>query len=275
MNRTLPLDKLPKDLLEKLRRANGAFAARYPGDSGARQPVHVVYGGAHRFKAKTPQRMGELALATIRDYAPDAKSFAAAVGLPASSPLIEPVFTRVMDKLQREPVEDFRVDFEDGYGTRPDAEEDGHAVQVASEIARGLKEGTLSPFIGIRIKPLSEEARARSFRTVDIFLTELAQQAGGRFPGLIITLPKVTVPEQVEALAALLELAESQLRIQAGSLPAQIGLVEGDVVGKINGYPMTTVEEALRAYTSLRNESQISVDLTRNGQPVTLSYAIR
>ncbi len=27
----------------------------------------------------------------------------------------------------REPVEDFRIDFEDGYGIRPDAEEDGHA----------------------------------------------------------------------------------------------------------------------------------------------------
>ena len=35
---------------------------------------------------------------------------------------------RVVDKLKREPIEDYRLDFEDGYGTRPDAEEDGHAA---------------------------------------------------------------------------------------------------------------------------------------------------
>ena len=38
------------------------------------------------------------------------------------------IYRRVTEKLQREPVEDFRIDFEDGYGNRPDDEEDGHAV---------------------------------------------------------------------------------------------------------------------------------------------------
>ena len=215
-------DKLPSGLLEKLRQANAAHAARYPGEPAPRQPVHVVYGGAHLFKASTVQRMGQLALSAVREYAPSPASFAAAVGLPASSPLAEPVFTRTLEKLRREPVEDFRIDFEDGYGTRPDAEEDGHAVQVATELARGLREGTLPPFIGIRIKPLTEEMRARSFRTLEVCLTALAQQARDRFPYLIVTLPKVTVPEQVEALTALLELLESELRIPGGSLKMEL-----------------------------------------------------
>ena len=34
---------------------------------------------------------------------------------------------RMLAKLDREPVEDYRIDFEDGYGVRPDAEEDEHA----------------------------------------------------------------------------------------------------------------------------------------------------
>ncbi|HEX4802978.1 MAG TPA: phosphoenolpyruvate kinase [Myxococcaceae bacterium] len=215
-------DKLPSGVLEKLRRANHALTARYPGEPASRQPVHVVYGGAHLFKANTVQRMGELALSAVREHAPDPAAFAAAVGLPPSSALAEPVFTRTLEKLRREPVEDFRIDFEDGYGTRPDAEEDGHAVQVATELSRGLREGTLPPFIGIRIKPLTEEMRARSFRTLDVCLTALAQQAGDRFPNLIVTLPKVTVPEQVELLTALLELLESELRIPGGSLKMEL-----------------------------------------------------
>jgi len=81
----------------------------------------------------------------------------------------------VIEKLESEPVEDFRIDFEDGYGNRPDDEEDGHAVAAAAETAEGSKKGTLPPFIGIRIKPFNEELRARSFRTLDIFVSTLAE----------------------------------------------------------------------------------------------------
>ena len=149
MMTSLHQDKLPSGLLEKLRQANAAHAARYPGEPASRQPVHVVYGGAHLFKENTVQRMGQLALSAVREYAPAPASFAEALGLPAGSPLAEPVFTRTLEKLRREPVEDFRIDFEDGYGTRPDAEEDGHAMQVATELARGLREGTLPPLLQI------------------------------------------------------------------------------------------------------------------------------
>ncbi|MFQ5723653.1 MAG: hypothetical protein ACE5G6_04105, partial [Terriglobia bacterium] len=34
----------------QLQKGHAAFARRYPGESGRRQPVHTVYGGAHLFR---------------------------------------------------------------------------------------------------------------------------------------------------------------------------------------------------------------------------------
>ncbi len=129
------------------------------------------------------------------------------------------VYGRVLEKLRREPVEDFRIDFEDGYGNRPDAEEDGHAKLAAEEVARGFAEGLLPPFIGIRIKPFSPELRDRSMRTLDIFVSTLCEATGGRLPGnFVVTLPKVVIPEQPAALAHLLEAMEPALGLEKGSL---------------------------------------------------------
>src|SRR4051812_48822556 len=101
------------------------FNKRFPGAAGDRQPVHTVYGGAHLFKFDTAKKLGEVALRFVDEYGRDAHSFAAAIG--TSEKLASRVWDRVIEKLKREPVEDFRIDFEDGYGNRPDAEEDGHA----------------------------------------------------------------------------------------------------------------------------------------------------
>ena len=101
----------------------------------------------------------------------------------------------IVEKLRREPVEDFRIDFEDGYGNRPDAEEDGHAASAAREVAAGLKAGTLPPFIGIRIKPLSKELHRRSLRTLDIFVTTLVGATRGKLPpNFVVTIPKLMSP---------------------------------------------------------------------------------
>jgi citrate lyase beta subunit len=115
------------------------------------------------------------------------------------------IYNRVNEKLRREPVEDFRIDFEDGYGNRPDSEEDGHAASAAYEVAEGNKRNSLPPFIGIRIKPLNEELRTRSIRTLDIFVSTLAELTRGSLPeNFVITLPKITNAEQVSALVELL-----------------------------------------------------------------------
>src|SRR5207253_1997914 len=143
---------------------------RYPGESERRQAVHTVYGGAHLFKADSAQKLGEVALLSLREYAPDAGVLAEALGMQVSADLARKIYDRIVDKLEREPVEDFRLDFEDGYGNRPDDEEDRHAGSSALEVARGMREGSLPPFIGIRIKPLNEDLRVRSVRTLDIFV---------------------------------------------------------------------------------------------------------
>src|SRR5262245_55735534 len=148
MNTTLSEQSM-LDLTSRLKTALQPHIASYPGESGRRQPVHTVYGGAHLFKADTAGRLGGLAVRSFEAYALDAATFASVLGIPAA--LADTIHERVREKITREAVEDFRIDFEDGYGTRPDAEEDGHAAAAARETARGLADGTLPPFIGIRI----------------------------------------------------------------------------------------------------------------------------
>ncbi|HEX5723955.1 MAG TPA: hypothetical protein VFX98_00740, partial [Longimicrobiaceae bacterium] len=172
-------------------------------------------------RADSAARLGAVALRALEEHAPDAATLARAVGMDGA--LAERVYPRVLEKLRREPVEDFRIDFEDGYGNRPDAEEDGHAESIARELAKGLEAGTLPPFTGIRVKPFSEELRARSLRTLDIFVSTLAEAAGGRLPpNFVVTLPKITLPEQVEFLVDLLEMLERNLGLGGGSLRFEV-----------------------------------------------------
>lgn len=227
-----------RELSEALRKANEEYNSHYPGDLGMRQPVHTVYGGAHLFKSDSKNRLGSLARRALDQFAPDAIIFAQALELPGAdelsledssseheSPSNKPtwlahtIYERVKEKLRREPVEDFRIDFEDGYGNRPDTEEDGHAESAAWEVAEGKAHGTLSPFIGIRIKPFNEELRARSFRTLDIFVSTLAEKTEGQLPdNFVITLPKITIPAQVATLVNLLGKLERQNGLPDGSL---------------------------------------------------------
>jgi citrate lyase beta subunit len=237
------------ELTGPLRQANEEFSRHYPGETGRRQPVHTVYGGAHLFKSDSARRLGSLARRSLDQFAPDFLTFASAIDLPGAHELPETVeeanelvsflrneperarkekkaawlaytiYRRVTEKLQREPVEDFRIDFEDGYGNRPDDEEDGHAVSAAEETAVGGKNDALPPFIGIRIKPFNEELRARSIRTLDIFISTLVERNQGQLPeNFVVTLPKITIPEQVSTLAALLAQLEKQLGLDDGSL---------------------------------------------------------
>jgi citrate lyase beta subunit len=213
-----------RPILTALRKANAAVASRYPGDSGGRQPVHTVYGGAHLFKAESAARMGAIALAALDEYAPDAAALANVLGLPPDRAALAPTIrSRVVEKLTREPVEDYRLDFEDGYGIRADAEEDGHARSAAEEVASGLKAGSLPPFVGIRIKPLSKELHARSLRTLDLFVTALVRATKGRLPpNFVVTVPKLMTPGHVAAVARTCAALEKQLRLPQQSLALEL-----------------------------------------------------
>lgn len=230
------------DVLKTLAAGNSLHARRFPGDSNARQPVHTVYGGAHLFKSNTPAKLGELALKSLSKFAPDAASFSAAVGM--DERLSAAVYERMVEKLKREPVEDYRIDFEDGYGHRTDAEEDGHAVAAAKEAAKGLAEKTLPPFFGIRIKSLSNETAARSARTLGLFLEELVR--GGPLPPLIVTLPKVLHPGQPAALHALLSAFELKHALPAGAIKCELMIESPQAILAFDGaVPLRALADAL------------------------------
>jgi len=189
--------------------------------SHRRQPIHVVYGGAHLFKADTAARLGATALRVFKEHAPDPDVLGAVLGLtPASAARVH---AQVLEKLQREPVEDFRLDFEDGYGNRPDAEEDGHAESAAVEVATGAANGTLPAFVGIRIKNLGDELRERALRTTHLFLERLLNETGGRIPAnFVVTLPKITQEGQVGRLVEAFATIETTHRLPPGTLRMEL-----------------------------------------------------
>src|SRR5258705_8853001 len=237
-----------ESLLNILQTANLEFQKKYPGDKPDRQPVHTVYGGANLFKADTCKKMGNIALKSLQTYAPnfvvlaDVLQFEGFLNLPSSEKKIEKlvrkldrmsekerkknpawlsysVYNKIVKKLKKEAVEDFRIDFEDGFGNRPDEEEDATALHVAKELAKGMKNKTISPFIGIRIKPFTEDLKYRGVRTLDIFLTTLLETTKGRLPdNFVVMLPKVTIPEQVTTLVRLFEIIEKENDLKPGTL---------------------------------------------------------
>ncbi|WP_369227357.1 aldolase/citrate lyase family protein [Streptomyces sp. R39] len=208
-----------KEISASLAPVDAELERRYPGDPGTRQPVHTVYVPGDAFTAGTIRSWGDQALAALDEHAPDAAAFAAVLGLPEA--LAGPVHSRVRAKLEREPVEDLRVDFEDGYGPRPDAEEDETAARAARLIAEAYAEGTAAPYMGIRMKCMEAAVRDRGIRTLDIFLTGL-MAAGGLPRGLVLTLPKVTYPEQVTAMVRLLEAFEETHGLRPGRIGFEI-----------------------------------------------------
>jgi len=235
-------------LLNSLGTANKKFQQIYPGDKPDRQAVHTVYGGANLFKSDTCVKMGDIALRNLQTYSPDFITLAKVLKMEGCDKLPEDekkaekllkkldkmdeaerkklpawlpytVYNKIVQKLKTEAVEDFRIDFEDGFGNRPDDEEDATAVNAANELAEGMNNKTISPFIGIRIKPFTEDLKNRGVRTLDIFLTTLFQKTGGKLPeNFVVMLPKVTIPEQVATMVRLLEIIEKKNNLAPGTL---------------------------------------------------------
>ena len=178
-----------------------------PARPPARRPIHTVYVGAHLFRSGLAREWGDLALRTLTDYAHDLRAFAD-----------ELVWARVREKLRREPIEDVRIDFEDGLGPRTDQDEDATARTAGAEVVAGIARGSLPPSLGLRIKP-----GARGARTLELFLTSLVEGSGATLPTpLAVTLPKVGAVDEVANLARLLEGLESRLRLGTGVLAIEL-----------------------------------------------------
>lgn len=203
---------------EQLAATDQLLERNYPGDDGSRQPVHTVYVPADRFTPSFSAEWGATALATA-----EAHGGLARLGhlLGQDAELAEAVAARVQSKLESEPVEDLRLDFEDGFGDRGDDAEDAAAVAAASAVAAAVAAGTAPPFIGIRFKCFEAATRARGLRTLDLFVSGLA--AAGELPqGLILTLPKVTTVAQVKAMDFAVSRLEDVHSLPAGRLRFEV-----------------------------------------------------
>lgn len=161
--------------------------------AGAWQPGYTLYGGAHLFGPATPEKMLQLARRWLKEY-----------------PWLTETARRRVEQRLSEPLEDFRIDFEDGYGARLSSEEDGHARLVA----QALPQAEHYRRIGIRLKPINRLWAPRVLRTLQLCVGELSVWPRG----FCLTLPKVEEVSQILWLLQELPAIEGQ----RGPLPLEI-----------------------------------------------------
>ncbi len=192
---------LVAELDQHLVGADAALREQFPGERPGRQPVHTLYLPADRFSAQSYRDLGRTAEQAVLVH-----STLLLDVLGGDDDLLD----RVLRKLADEPVEDLRIDFEDGYGDRSDEEEDEAVREAAAVLRQAIDDGTASPFHGIRFKSLDPDTRSRGVRTLALFLEGLGEVP----PGFVVTLPKVTSVDQVEAMV----LAAERLEPTPGAL---------------------------------------------------------
>lgn len=242
---------MKKNVLKELAQESLLFALQ--ANHKQREPIHVVYGGANLFTAETPAKLGKIALKSIETYAPNFVEFAYAMWLagadtlPTFTDVIEDlekqltknaekvksenfaawfawtVYQKTIEKLNREPIEDFRIDFEDGYGFRSDEEEDSHAISASDALANSFLENKITPFCGFRIKSFTPETKQRAVKTLNLFLENLLEKTKGKLPeNFVITLPKITNPKEIKDLRKRLEKFEAKYKLPENSIKIEI-----------------------------------------------------
>jgi hypothetical protein len=214
-------DAVLADVDRRLSAADADLVSRYPGDDGRRQPVHTVYIPGNRYTATMPAEWGSAAL-TAAENAGGLDAVAALVGASDGHDCQpETLATLVHHKLTTEPIEDLRIDFEDGYGTVDDATEDADVERATAELRNTIDAGTAPRFVGTRFKCLEAGTRARGLRTLDMFVSGLVA-SGGLPDGLTLTLPKVTSVDQVEAMVAVAAALEAANSLPAGRIRFEV-----------------------------------------------------
>ncbi|TWE12412.1 DUF6986 family protein [Rudaeicoccus suwonensis] len=210
---------------------DAAYRRSYPGDPVTRRPVHTVYLPADRFDADVVATWGPTARGLLQRFAPDAATLARATGRAEAE--VQQVYPRLLAKLENDPIEDLRVDFEDGYGRRSDDIEDAH-LTAAVEGLRSLRElGSLPAWWGIRFKSFEGPTRARGLRTLVHFLDRWAED--GRPAGMTLTLPKVTSVAQVEAMAEACGVLEERYGIPSGTITFEIQVETAQAIMAASG----------------------------------------
>jgi citrate lyase beta subunit len=205
--------ELARELDTRLAAEDDALVARFPGERPGRQPVHTVYVPADRYDAHLARTWGEQARGAMADHALVLRE---CLGENAAD-----LLPLIVDKLEREPIEDLRIDFEDGYGTRPDDDEDADVARAAKALAASQQDGGGAASYGIRFKSFERPTRKRGLTTLVGFVGHLLA-AGGSLDGFVVTLPKVTSVAQVEAMATACERIETAHGLTPGTLRFEI-----------------------------------------------------
>ncbi|MGC5011621.1 DUF6986 family protein [Streptosporangium sp. DT93] len=259
----------PSALIPGFERTHREQSALYPYRPAGRQPVHTVYVPADRFDAGTVRAWGDAALELFGRHLPEGElaailapvlapapgtgpgtafgSAAVSGAVPgAAADLAGAVHARVAAKLEREPVEDLRIDFEDGYGVRP-GEEDGHASAAAEAVAAMYADGTLPGRWGLRVKSFADGDPLRAVRTLDGLLTGVVERAGFLPEGFVVTFPKVLMRDYLHQFADCLEALEDGLGLGRGRLRFEIQVEAPQTVRFLDAELVTSLEGRLSA----------------------------
>jgi citrate lyase beta subunit len=232
----------------RLESTDQLLETRFPGDDGRRQPVHTVYVPADRYHPDLPAQWGAAATACVEANG-GIEAVCRAAGL--DDAIAAEVAPRVLAKLRSDPIEDLRLDFEDGYGQRPDAEEDGDAVATAQRLADAVTQGVAPAFVGLRFKCFEAPTRRRGLRTLDLFLGTLLRRLGTLPDGLVITFPKVSTVSQVEAMVDACERLEAAAGLPAGRLRFEIQVETPQlIIGPAGDHPVAAAIHAGRGRVS-------------------------
>jgi citrate lyase beta subunit len=191
----------------------------YPGEDGRRQPVHTVYVAADRYTLELPRQWGDAALALVEEHG----GMVALCGELGLNPeLTGQVAERVTAKLSTDPIEDLRLDFEDGYGDRGQQTEDADSVRAATLLAEAEAANIAPEFFGIRFKCFEAPTRRRGIRTLDLFLAALLERQAELPAGLVLTFPKVSTVSQVESMVQVCRALEAGHQLTKGRLRFEI-----------------------------------------------------
>ncbi|ACG71960.1 conserved hypothetical protein [Anaeromyxobacter sp. K] len=147
------------------------------------------------------------------------------------------------------------LDFEGGGSEAPDA---GTNLGYASVPRPSPRPGAPGPMEGVRA--VSKDKYEIDRKVIDGTLNNLSA---------ISTQARI-VPSFKNGVANGFKL----FSIQPGSLYASIGIENGDVIQRVNGYELNSPEKALELYQKLRDSGHVTIELERQGQPIRKEYNI-
>ena len=231
-------------LLAGVDAAEDRYRTGWPGAPETRQPVQVLYVPADRITAELPTTLGAEAGRLLDAHAPDARTFARAIGIEVG-PLAEDVRQRVAVKLATEPIEDLRVDLEDGYLGRSEDQEALDAVAAARAVAGWITDGTAPPFVGLRVKSFSDGLAWRSVATLDRFVGTLLEELGELPAGFVVTFPKIVSVAHVAAFVEVLDHLEDVHDLPRGRLRFEVQIeTTPSVLGPEGRVELRAIREA-------------------------------